>query len=580
MKNKKSWMLLPAVLLCCAMLLPLLVNGAEEPLETDGPEYWFRQDFDELSAVNQSSDGDSVRAAGGLWVNTGFVPTLEEGALLLTGTKQQAFWDFQFWNTEHGQLTGNFVLSMRLKPAAEGLSYQQLVGFRRDTASSTHAYVSMSGGRVVIAGDDGSAESQILPTDGFTAVELLFVAEADGRYSRISLFVGGEYIGSRTLTDEALTSIAHFRNFLTYTEGSCYIDDLCVVKGAVSVCGTDFSPAGELPPADTGSGSDGTTDSPVSPIPTPDPDELVEMKYLYRENFDDLTEVNSSTATVAEANGFVALDNLNPVLKDGGLLLEDTVPSAFIDLQFFTVSDYPKVREDFILSFKLMPMSDSFRCDHLVDWRFYTAGTMESQRVSIRNSKLLVDGSEVGALPAGVYSLVEIVFRFNEEELLFDHFELLLNGERVAEFDAKSTENVRIDQFRLFRYRSGDMMLDDLIVAYGDTSMVYAAPDREPEESTDQGGEGSETPGENTGGTGDGSQETPTVSDTDAPEEPTASPDPTGGEQSSSPGDDPTDSSGTAAQGGCCSSLLAGGTAALILLIGGMAAVSVARRRT
>ena len=38
MKNKKSWMLLPAVLLCCAMLLPLLVNGAEEALETDGPE--------------------------------------------------------------------------------------------------------------------------------------------------------------------------------------------------------------------------------------------------------------------------------------------------------------------------------------------------------------------------------------------------------------------------------------------------------------------------------------------------------------------------------------------------------------
>ena len=301
------------------------------------------------------------------------------------------------------------------------------------------------------------------------------------------------------------------------------------------------------------------------------------MNYLYRENFDDLTEVNSSTSTVAEAKGFVALDNLNPVLKDGGLLLEDTVSSAFIDLQFFTVSDYPKVREDFILSFKLMPMSEHFRCDHLVDWRFYTASAMESRRVSIRNCKLLVDSTEVGALPVGVYSLVEIVFRFNEEEFIFDHFELLLNGERVAEFDAKSTENVRIDHFRLFRYRSGDMMLDDLIVAYGDTSMVYAAPDREPEESTDQGGEGSETPGENTGDTGDGSQETPAVSDT--PEEPTASPDHTGGVQGSSPGEEPTDSSGTAAQGGGCSSLLAGGTAALILLIGGMAAVSVARRR-
>ena len=181
------------------------------------------------------------------------------------------------------------------------------------------------------------------------------------------------------------------------------------------------------------------------------------------------------------------------------------------------------------------------------------------------------------ALPVGVYSLVEIVFRFNEEEFIFDHFELLLNGEWVAEFDAKSTENVRIDHFRLFRYRSGDMMLDDLIVAYGDTSMVYAAPDREPEESTDEGGEASGTPGENTGDTGDGSLETPAVSDT--PEEPTASPDRTGGEQGSSPGEAPTDGSGTAAQGGGCSSLLAGGTAALILLIGGMAAAAVARRR-
>ena len=150
MKHQKTWLLLPVLLLCCALFLPLLVAGASD---SDEPEFWFRQDFDGLETVNQSSSGDAVRAAGGLWVNTGFVPALEDGALLLSGTGTQAFWDFQFWNTEHGQLTGDFVLSMRLKPAAAGLSYQQLVGFRRDTSSTTYAYVSMSDGRGAEAGD-------------------------------------------------------------------------------------------------------------------------------------------------------------------------------------------------------------------------------------------------------------------------------------------------------------------------------------------------------------------------------------------------------------------------------------------
>ena len=561
MNTKQLFSMILALLLCCGLSVPAAAESRTASVE---PEFWFRQDFDGLETVNQSSSGDAVRAAGGLWVNTGFVPALEDGALLLSGTGTQAFWDFQFWNTEHGQLTGDFVLSMRLKPAAAGLSYQQLVGFRRDTSSTTYAYVSMSDGRVVIAGDDGSAESPALPTDAYTAVELLFRTDAGGCYSRVSLFVGGDYIGSRTLTDPALTSIAHFRNFLTYGEGSCYLDDLCVVRGAVSVCGTDLSQAGELPPAETGSGGE-TTDSPVSPIPTPDPDELVEMEYLYRETFDDLTEVNSSTATAAEANGFVALDNLNPVLKDGGLLLEDTVSSAFIDLQFFTVSDYPKVREDFILSFKLMPLSDGFRCDHLVDWRFHTASAMETKRVGIRNGRLTVDGAEVGELPTGVYSLVEIVFRFNEEEFLFDRFELLLNGEKVAEFDAISTENVRIDQFRLFRYRSGDMMLDDLIVAYGDTSMVYAAPYREPEETTGGADTGDDLPG-------DDSQQTPEL--TDRPEEPTAAPADSGNDESA--GTSGTAGAGTTGEG--CASLLAGGAAAVILLLSGAVALIVRRR--
>lgn len=36
MKHQKTWLLLPVLLLCCALLLPLLVTGASD---SDEPEF-------------------------------------------------------------------------------------------------------------------------------------------------------------------------------------------------------------------------------------------------------------------------------------------------------------------------------------------------------------------------------------------------------------------------------------------------------------------------------------------------------------------------------------------------------------
>ena len=445
MNTKQLFSMILALLLCCGLSVPAAAESRTASVE---PEFWFRQDFDGLETVNQSSSGDAVRAAGGLWVNTGFVPALEDGALLLSGTGTQAFWDFQFWNTEHGQLTGDFVLSMRLKPAAAGLSYQQLVGFRRDTSSTTYAYVSMSDGRVVIAGDDGSAESPALPTDAYTAVELLFRTDAGGCYSRVSLFVGGDYIGSRTLTDPALTSIAHFRNFLTYGEGSCYLDDLCIVRGAVSVCGTDLS---QVEP--------GT--------------EAIE--YLYHEDFSGLTSINMSTqaAAVAAAGGLVGL-NATPVIpvEDGAILLR-SANGQFLDFQFYS-TDLKTLTGDFTLSFRLLPEADGLRCDHLVDFRKDTGSTMTQYiRASAGRVQIFNDPANASAkaesepLPAGEYSSVELFFGYDADAGTYSTLSLWVNGIYVGERDLTGDGLTGISQFRMFRYHTADIRIRDLCVARG-----------------------------------------------------------------------------------------------------------------
>ena len=143
MKTKRLFMLTLALLLCCGTLVP----AAESPAQ-EAPEYLFREDFAQLTAINMSTAKEDVAAAGGLvGLNATPVIPVEDGAIVLRSANNQ-FVDLQFWNTELETITGDFTLSLRLLPSAAGLRCDHFIDFRKDTGSSMTQYIRVSAGRV------------------------------------------------------------------------------------------------------------------------------------------------------------------------------------------------------------------------------------------------------------------------------------------------------------------------------------------------------------------------------------------------------------------------------------------------
>lgn len=230
MKTKRLFMLTLALLLCCGTLVP----AAESPAQ-EAPEYLFREDFAQLTAINMSTAKEDVAAAGGLvGLNATPVIPVEDGAIVLRSANNQ-FVDLQFWNTELETITGDFTLSLRLLPSAAGLRCDHFIDFRKDTGSSMTQYIRVSAGRVQIFNDPANAgakvESEPLPVGEYSSVELFFGYDQDaGIYSSLTLWVNGVFVGERDLTGDAMTGISHFRMF-RYHNSDIRIRDLCMAKG-------------------------------------------------------------------------------------------------------------------------------------------------------------------------------------------------------------------------------------------------------------------------------------------------------------------------------------------------------------
>ena len=122
-------------------------------------------------------------------------------------------------------------------------------------------------------------------------------------------------------------------------------------------------------------------------------------------------------------------------------------------------------------------MSTGFSVGHLLDYRFHV-GDFDTGHSAISSCGLNIDKQEVGYLPYGVFSLVEFAFHYDTVNSEYDYVAVLLNGKIVASYEIDVTV-ARVNHFRMFRYISGEFAVDDIILAKGNTSLVYYSPDAE-----------------------------------------------------------------------------------------------------
>lgn len=467
-----------AMLLAFCLPLMLSVAVSADTLIPEIPEsdkiditVLSRHDFDDLASVNTSATPSNVAASAGFVALDGLDCKLQEGGLWINhDTKTSAFFDLQLWNvTDFPRITRDVIFSMKLKPLTDGFSAAHLLDYGLNGSGLEGERVTVSKRELKI-GDQKVGE---LPLNQYSLIEWAFHYDADsGKFAEVDVLLNGVKVGSYTC-GKTIKRIDHFRA-LRYSNGSCMVDEVTLAFGTTSILYAKNAEVTYTPEA---------PEIGESPIPTVPADQQVWMDLVNMIDFNDMETPNTDLSTdgLTKSHGFVALDGLDCSIVDGELVCRSTVSDAFFDLQFHETKGFPKLKEDVILSFKVKPLSTGFSIGHLLDYRFHT-GDFDTGHSSISSCGLKIEKEEVGYLPYGVFSLVEFAFHYDTDNSEYDYVAVMLNGKTVASYEIDVTV-ARVNHFRMFRYISGDFAVDDIILAKGNTSLVYYSPNAEKPEA-------------------------------------------------------------------------------------------------
>ncbi|MBE6632752.1 MAG: hypothetical protein E7620_00250 [Ruminococcaceae bacterium] len=553
--KKRAFSLLLAALMCLGILSSFTAIAAEEVSEF---EYFYKENFNNLDSL------PAPKRLGGLTPLNAYksMTSVMNGALNLVymnNGNEQGLLDLQFWVTDFQKISTDFTLFLRLKPTATwNRSNKDFFGFRyRNEAesSSWHHLFNTVDGKISMTTDSGEVQTPVLPLDSYTTLEWMFHS-TDTVFTSVDFYMNGEKIGTKILEDAKLTAIDQFRMFAAYDVmmGTIMIDEYALIKGTKSHNGIAIpdNEAEQIPV--------------IEPIPEVAPDQLTWREYFYYEDFSGETIYSApspDSPSLMESNGFWLnngnLDS-NWVLENGTLGFKG---AEFLDLQFYIVRNY-KVKEDFVLSFKFKPHTGDLFTEHLIDWRRDSEGVMDTKNIQIIDGYIYADDKNCGKLPVDQWTLIEVMFDYDETLKEFTSYTLMLNGKAMAT-GALSSDSIltQIKHFRMFRYlKSYTFEIDEICVLAGNTSSIYAMSYGTPKPDDSNGNENEDVTGEVTGD--------PTVTDpavTDAP----ATNAPATNEQTAAPG---TSASTTEApkteKGGCGASVVSLSVIAVIALGGVM----------
>ena len=496
------------VLLTIALCLPMMFSvsaAIPEIAEADKTDITvlLRHDFDDVTEINTSASPSNVNAANGFVALDGLDCSLQDGALLIDhDTKTSAFFDLQLWNiNDFPILNRDVIVSMKIKPLAQEFSSAELLNWGTNGGSHETNRVAIVNSNLVV----DNLTVGTLAVNEYSLVEWAFHYDsASSKFSTVDVLLNGTKVGEYSCNG-TISKLNHLR-VLRFSAGSCMVDDVTLAFGTTSIL---YAKNAEV----TFSPDDYQPEIGECKIPVIPEESKIWMDVVIDIDFNAMDQPTQDNMKFNQ--GFVPLDGFDCSIVNGELLCKSTNYDSFFDLQFYELGDdFPKIKEDVILSLKVKPLSANFSAGHLMDYKFNTAQKFEEGKSSISACNLNVAGKSVGELPYGVYSLIEFAFHYDTENSEYD---------RV---DIESTV-VRVNHFRMFRYINGQFALDDIILARGNTSLVYYSPTAEkPAENTGNNGSGS---------TGTTTNETPTTEKTPTTEAPTTEAPVTTAPQTSAP---------------------------------------------
>ena len=212
---------------------------------------------------------------------------------------------------------------------------------------------------------------------------------------------------------------------------------------------------------------------------------------VYWEDFTEAQQtgkINTSGSWIVagESNGFFLCATAGSTTYDfseGTLKYLTKKSGDYFDVRLRNGGPVEKdLAQDFILSFKVKPYTDSFTADYSFSSNEEKSVTVNSFK--IRKGKFYVGdtpASTAATVPANTWSLIELAFHYNESRQAdnamytggaIDSYTVMLNGEAL--YTATLTDYIQnIDFFRMFRW-TGDNVLfevDDIRIALGNTSL-------------------------------------------------------------------------------------------------------------
>ena len=425
-----------------------------------------REDFDDLTTatMNRSGSASAVNAAGGFASLDNLDSSIVDGALQVNLSK--AFFDFQYENVDSfPKVAEDAVFSMKVMPLSDNFSTANLLVWGRNgNFEDVHSKIV---NRKLIVDDQEKAE---LPLNEYSLLEWVFHYDTTAKsFTTVDVLLDGAKVASYNC-NKTHTRIGFFR-VMRYGSGSCMVDDVTIAFGSTSILyaknpEVTYSP--DARPPQIGE----------CLIPNVPEDEKVWMDIVTRIDFDDMVTPNTELTlkAITENKGFIAMEGLDCEIVEGELVCKSSpdAPAAYIDLQFYQVEDFPKVKEDVIFSMKVKPLSTNFSSAGFVTYRFHTLD-WDNGHSSVSANTLKIGGKEIAELPYGVFSLIEFVFHYNGQ--MYESVDVLLNGEKVATYEPnKSATVARLDHIRLFQDFNGQFAVDELTLAKGTTSLAYYSP--------------------------------------------------------------------------------------------------------
>ena len=454
-------------------------------------EFVYRETFSGGYA-NDVNAASAVTEAGGLWLCTqnGTRYDASYGTLKFTELHSKDYIDLRF-NYDAGKnpaglshpstrknLKSDFTLSMWIKPATATFSSNfqwNGQGYKENGSTKWDAPFKITNGYYYI--DGAKVESAKLNENEWALVEIIFHYDATatavtgetGATTSYTFMLNGKAVASAD-AKVYFNNIDNFRFFGGNGGNEFELDDFTVSLGTASIA--------SLPKST---------------------DPVHSSEVLFKEDFANGANTNSSAASVIAAKGFFAdVSNGSTFTTENGYFeyidkyggggdLTDKVnePARNNDgvyLQLWHSELGMNLSRDFVFSFKVKTQDlNSMR----LYWKDHSTSTYEdTTRIEDNRFYTKHDNAKSGAaitnivIPSHEWSLIEIVFHYDEERTSVDgqkgafaFYSIYLNGKLVRTVSTNYDFHT-INDFKLFTYYSDEFAVDDFTITAANRSLA------------------------------------------------------------------------------------------------------------